>query len=507
MGFREVGRRIGLTAVGLLVAQACGDGTTNVAPVPQSIVASGGNNQMGAVGSTLPTSLEVTVTGSDGQPFSGASIQFTVIAGTGTLNPSSATTGANGKASTALTLGTTPQVVSVRAQVGALTAEFTATAEAGPVTSIEKSGGDAQDGLVRQALPTALTVLVRDAYGNPVPGVDVDWSSTEGGTFAEQSSDASGTARAVWTLADLGGTQSAVAAVGGSSATFTARAFNCDVTPLTIGTAANGSLTTTGSSLIESPAATSCPFLGVGPFFAAEFYEVTSNAVVASAFDLTSAAFNPVLTMEGSDGVAFAFAPSPFVGTATLTRVIQGSGTYQLTVTSDVASATGAFTLTSAAVSVDNDVGCFPGQVFSANGVESNQNLTATDCDFFDDGTDPWYSDWFAVYLGTGDEVTIAMSSGTMDTYLSLIDPGFTAVIAEHDDVEPGVNTNSLLVHTATESGVHTVDASTFDVLTTGAYTMQITIVRSASAPIAVAELRTAPGPNPQLRRTTRVKR
>jgi hypothetical protein len=88
-----------------------------------------GDNQNAPVGSALAQPLVVEVRDIDGTPRAGTTVDFTVTTGGGAVSPASAVTDANGQASTALTLGTTAGLNTVRATAGAIgSVDFTATA-------------------------------------------------------------------------------------------------------------------------------------------------------------------------------------------------------------------------------------------------------------------------------------------------------------------------------------------------------------------------------------------
>ncbi|MBD2772975.1 N,N-dimethylformamidase beta subunit family domain-containing protein [Iningainema tapete] len=69
-----------------------------------------GDNQTGTAGAALANPFVVRVQDSAGNPQSGVTVNFAVTSGGGSVSPTSAVTGANGQASTVLTLGTTPGV-------------------------------------------------------------------------------------------------------------------------------------------------------------------------------------------------------------------------------------------------------------------------------------------------------------------------------------------------------------------------------------------------------------
>ena len=72
--------------------------------------------------------------------------------------------------------------------------------------TLDIAGGDDQIGRAAQALGDSLVVIVRDAAGNPVPGVPVTWSVTAGGGSVSPASSltgANGIARARYTWVSL----------------------------------------------------------------------------------------------------------------------------------------------------------------------------------------------------------------------------------------------------------------------------------------------------------------
>jgi len=71
-----------------------------------------GDNQTGAVGTTLPNPLVVQVKNSAGNPQSGVTVNFAVTSGDSSVSSPSAVTNANGQASTILTLGASPGAIS-----------------------------------------------------------------------------------------------------------------------------------------------------------------------------------------------------------------------------------------------------------------------------------------------------------------------------------------------------------------------------------------------------------
>ena len=76
-----------------------------------------GDNQSGTPGNALANPFVVEVQDEDGEPLTGHSVTFSVTAGGGSLSATSATTNANGRAQTTLTLGSALGVNSVQASV------------------------------------------------------------------------------------------------------------------------------------------------------------------------------------------------------------------------------------------------------------------------------------------------------------------------------------------------------------------------------------------------------
>jgi hypothetical protein len=122
---------------------ACGDSSAPAA-MPQTLVSFAGDGQGALTGTSLPSPLVVRVTGSDNQPFRGATVTWTVTSGSATLGTPSATTDSSGQASTTVLLGATGGPVGVQAAVTSLTpVTFTATGCDHPVLALGDSVGGA----------------------------------------------------------------------------------------------------------------------------------------------------------------------------------------------------------------------------------------------------------------------------------------------------------------------------------------------------------------------------
>jgi hypothetical protein len=192
-----------------------------------------GDGQVGTAGQPLPSPLVVEVTDADGNPVAGAIVDFTVSQGGGTVATQTATTAADGRASTTFTLGTiagAPQLVVASVETASLSAVFSAIAVAGPPASIEALAGINQQAPAGAPVPTPPSVRVQDVNGNPVVGVTVTFQPVSGGgtvTGGVTTTNAHGIAQVgTWSLGSSGPNQlqatAAVAGLAGNPVIFTA---------------------------------------------------------------------------------------------------------------------------------------------------------------------------------------------------------------------------------------------------------------------------------------------
>ena len=186
------------------------------------LTVTGGNNQTGAAGTTLPTALSVEAT-NNGTAVSGVSVTFKDNNAGGTFNPTTAVTNSSGIASTSYTLPKSAKTITVTAgSIGYTSTTFT---EKSTVTkTLAANGGNNQTGVTGTTLPTALTVLATN-NGTAVSGVSVSFTDgTGGGTFSPNPavSNSSGIASTSYTLPTTAGTYTVTASsTGYKSATFT----------------------------------------------------------------------------------------------------------------------------------------------------------------------------------------------------------------------------------------------------------------------------------------------
>ena len=148
----------------------------------------GGNGQSGPAGTALDAPLVVQVKDAGGRAVEGRAIAFTIDAGGGQVAPASAQTGADGQASANWTLGAPAGEQRVQAKVtgsdvpATLLVKFSATAVSGAGSVLGIASGDNQTAPVLSALGDSLVVEVADALGNPVAGVEVQWTAIGGGS-------------------------------------------------------------------------------------------------------------------------------------------------------------------------------------------------------------------------------------------------------------------------------------------------------------------------------------
>ncbi len=115
--------------------------------MPHTLTKVSGDEQEGTVGAALAKPFVVSVLDQNGSAFAGAVVTFSVTAGGGTLSATTATTDANGRARSTLTLGSDPGTNTVTATVEGLEPEtFTAIGQATADSDGEMDDGEEDDG-------------------------------------------------------------------------------------------------------------------------------------------------------------------------------------------------------------------------------------------------------------------------------------------------------------------------------------------------------------------------
>lgn len=232
-----VRRQVALVLV-FFALVSCGGGGTGPEPIglivkrlraplaPVSVNVSAGNQQTGGAGQTLLAPIAAKVSDANGRGVPNVPVDFRVIAGGGDILTSSARTNGAGIVTATWRLGT---IAGVEQRVvatlldtltGALvdTAQFTATVNAGAPAILEPLSGSGQIGGLGQLLPAPLRVSVRDAHGNPTPGVMVSWTVVSGSATlftALTPADAQGVATNSLTLGQTEGNIDVRASIAG----------------------------------------------------------------------------------------------------------------------------------------------------------------------------------------------------------------------------------------------------------------------------------------------------
>jgi adhesin/invasin len=232
----------GLATVGWIMGSTAGSNTLTVtragltgSPVTftatavtgsaNTIAVNAGNNQSATIGTTVPIDPSVIVTDGSGNGVPGVQVTFAVASGGGSIpgGPAVVTTNASGIATSPnWTLGTVAGTNTLTATAPGLVGSpitFTATGTVGQAVTIAINGGNNQAATVGSTLPVNPSVIVRDAGGNPVPGVSVAFAVGAGGgsiTGGAATTDAAGIAAVgSWTLGTLAGSNTLTATSGG----------------------------------------------------------------------------------------------------------------------------------------------------------------------------------------------------------------------------------------------------------------------------------------------------
>jgi hypothetical protein len=204
-------RTVRILALAALFAAGCDLLPTASGPagVPARVQVVSGDLQAGTVGAELGQPLVVRVTDARGRPAAGARVTF--LAAGGTTAAGTTYTDADGVATDRWTLGTVAgDTQRVEARVTehvsgrmVASATFHAVGRADAPAAVAPADSASFEGAAGLPVGDSLTAVVRDRYGNPVPGTAVVWTVVSGGgtiSPAQSTTDAAGVARALWTL-------------------------------------------------------------------------------------------------------------------------------------------------------------------------------------------------------------------------------------------------------------------------------------------------------------------
>src|SRR3954471_15529316 len=300
-----------------------------------ALTATGGNNQSGNVGTTLPSPLTVlasNLNGGAGQP--GVTVTFSDGGVGGTFSNPTASTDSTGTASTSYTLPSTAQGVTITAtSPGYTSSSFTETGT-GNLQLLSVSAGNNQSGAAGSTLPAALSVLAT-LNGSPVAGVTVAFADGGvGGVFGSPSAitDSNGLASSTYTLPATAQvvTISATSA-GYGSASFTETATISQSLSVTSGNSQTGGVGTTLPTALGvlatingSPVAgVSVTFSdgGAGGTFSNPTVTTDSNGMASSTYTLPSTAQNVTITVSGSG-----YTSAVFTETAAVQSLVVNAG-------------------------------------------------------------------------------------------------------------------------------------------------------------------------------------
>ena len=202
---------------------------TGTAGAPAQLQIAAGDGQTAPVNRPVPISPQVRVVDAAGNGVAGVPVDFTVGVGGGAVLLANQVTGSDGRAAVgSWILGPTPGANTlIASSAGLASVTFSATATVGTAVSMLPVSLVTQSGAVGQVAGSPPSVVVRDAQGNPIPGIQVTFAVTSGGgtlAGATQTTGVNGTATVTsWTFGPAAGTNTVVAsATGVPNVTFTA---------------------------------------------------------------------------------------------------------------------------------------------------------------------------------------------------------------------------------------------------------------------------------------------
>ena len=237
---------------------------TATAGSPGSISSNGGDGQTAIAGTAVATAPSVKVVDAQGNPVNGATVNFFVASGGGSLTGANTATNAEGIATlSSWTLGNAAGSNSLTAAAVGVssTVTFNATGVPGPAShiTIANPASNNQHATAGSAVAIVPSVKVTDSRGNGIVGIPVTFAVVSGGgsiTGASAMTDASGAAAVgSWTLGTAAGPNSLTASSGsliGSPVTFNATGTAGSARSITI-VAGNTQTAVAGSSVATAP--------------------------------------------------------------------------------------------------------------------------------------------------------------------------------------------------------------------------------------------------------------
>ena len=204
-----------LTAVPTLLAFP-GCTKTVEAPAASRLTIVQGHLQTAAAGTLLLTPVVLRVIGTDGAPIGKIPVSFNVLAGGGSVDPSSAVSDANGEVKARWTLGPGAQVQSMTGSAPGVDPVLLSANGILPSDLVIAQGNN-QTGKAGAALTVQIVFRVTGGSNVPIPGQTVGFAITGGGgSISPQSAvtNALGEVSVRWTLGPQTGQQTATATAG-----------------------------------------------------------------------------------------------------------------------------------------------------------------------------------------------------------------------------------------------------------------------------------------------------
>lgn len=444
----------------LLAMVACSDSGGPSGPSAVAVVSGGG--QSGHVNAALAQPLVVRVTGSGGGAFAGATVAWTVTSGSATLAPTSSASDADGRATTVVTLGSTPGVLVVSASTSGLPPVTFALTAVGPATLAVVSG-NGQTGPVGGAMAESLRVALTGTDGLPYAGAAVSWAITAGaGTASPPVATTAANGEAATFLAPAAAGNLTVTASSGAAtpATFTATAVPpCEyLRPYDLGDVVNGTLSTLDCGV------------NLGAIFYYDFYQLDFVAQQSFSVTMSSGAFDTwVDLLDLAAGLVGSNDDSLGLTTNSYLEGIFAAGSYAIGASSFDPVTTGTYGLRSAARPA-TIAQCRV--VWATRPIAVSETITATDCVDASSGS-TFYSDRLVLALDSGATVQAHMTSGAVDPLLYLYDIDAAVIVASNNDSSVG-NSAAYLTYTTPQPGYYFLDIGTAVAGQTGAYALTI---------------------------------
>lgn len=461
---RTMFSRAALVLLGAFVIGACDDDETT-APSATSIEAVTATSTAGLAGQAAPISPTVVVT-SGGAPAAGVVVRFAVQQGAGgSVQFANVTTDASGTASAGTwLLGAYPGTHTVTASVeGLAPVVFSASVGPGAPAQLAITAGNNQEADPGEAVATNPTVALRDAFNTPIANSTVTFTITggggtiAGGGSAQVTTNAQGVATVgPWVLGTTPGPNTLRASAGTVQVTFSATALGpCDTQRPLVGPGDD-----VDGSIVHGDPDNHCMVANI----ARDNYLIDVTAGEPVLITLTSSDFTPTIHLSTTAGTPIGMADG--VGTATVRFFPSTSFTLLVGASASAAGEEGDYTLTVASAS-DEVTACEPKNVVQV-GFSTSQELTDTDCltdgttAFYGapyDGTGPYRSDVFWLYLTSGQSVTIRQAgpAGLLDALWVVFSPAGTRTFRDGSFLGPEQAT-----YTASATGFHRIVFTSF---------------------------------------------